>query len=571
MTNVEIAETLEQVAEILEFKGENPFRVRAYRNAAHTVTDLPRSLAEVVRDPNAKLTDVPGIGKDLAEKIAALVETGSLPLLEQLRAEVPEGVLAMLRIPGLGPKRAAIIFHELNVRSLAELRVACENQQVRKLKGFGAKTEASILQGMDIAEQHGTRLLWAEADEQARQFLAYLRSGPAVERAEAAGSYRRGRDTVGDLDFLVVSTEPGAVMEHVASYSGLAEVIARGETKFSFRLRNRFQVDVRVVPAEAFGAAWQYFTGSQAHNVRLRGLAVKQKLKINEYGVFSNEKRVAGRSEEEVYQAVGLPWIPPELREDRQEFDWAAAGSLPTLVALEDLQGDLHMHSTWTDGLASIEEMASAAAGRGLKYIAITDHSKRAAMVGGLDADKLRRQWDEIDRMAGKLPIVVLKGVEVDILEQGGLDLDDDVLAGADWVVASVHFGQNQSSEQITARVVGALANPYVCAVAHPTGRLLLRRKPYEIDMEAVMRAAATHGKCLELNAHPSRLDLDDVACSAAKAHGVPIVISTDAHSIDGLAAMRYGVQQARRGALTAADVANTQSWQQLRKRIGQT
>jgi len=335
------------------------------------------------------------------------------------------------------------------------------------------------------------------------------------------------------------------------------------------RLTNKLHVDLRVVPAESFGAALQYFTGSQAHNIVLRGMAKDRSWKINEYGVFDGKKQIAGRTEEDVYAALDLPCFPPELREARREFEWAKGGTLPELIAVEDLRGDLHSHTTWTDGVNTLEEMADAAKRRGLKYLAVTDHSKRVTMVGGLHADRLREQWSQIDRLNQRLRgFSLLKGIEVDILEAGGLDLPDDVLAEADWVVASVHFGQSQSGDRITGRIVDALAHPYVCVLAHPTGRLLTRRKAYEVDLDKVFAAAAEHGKCLELNAHPARLDLDDVACSAAKAHGIPIVISTDAHSVDGLAAMRYGVNQARRAGLTAADVANTLTWPQLKKRL---
>jgi DNA polymerase (family 10) len=338
----------------------------------------------------------------------------------------------------------------------------------------------------------------------------------------------------------------------------------------SIRLTSGVQVDLRVVAEESFGAALQYFTGSKEHNVALRGRAKKEKLKINEYGVFRGDKMIAGRTEEDVYGALGLPCFPPELREARLEFDWADAGRLPELIERADIRGDLHMHSTWTDGTVSIEEMAAAARQRGLKYVAITDHSQRVSMVNGLNAERLLAQWAEIDALNRRIEgITVLKGVEVDILERGGLDLPDDVLAGADWIVASLHYGHNQPKEQITRRAIEALENPYVCAIAHPTGRMLLRRKPYEIDLDAVFRAARDNGKFMELNAHPKRLDLDDVACAAAKKLGVPIVISTDAHRVEGLDAMRYGIMQARRGGLTKADVVNTRDWPQVKKMLG--
>ncbi len=570
MTNQEIADVFEHVADLLEFEGANPFRVRAYRNASRTVHDLAEPAAQVVVDPERSLTDFEGIGKDLAEKVATLVKTGTLPLLDELRAKVPESVLAILRVPGLGPKRAAQLYRELKVATLEELCAACEAHAVRELKGLGEKTEAAILQGLGIASEAEQRILWAEADQHVREILAHMDRCQAVERIAPAGSYRRGRETVGDLDFIVVTRNVSAVMDCLAAYPGVAAVLARGNTKMTVRLATGVQVDLRAVPPESFGAALVYFTGSKQHNIVLRGRAKSRGLKVNEYGVFRDADQIAGRTEEEVYAALDLPCFPPELREARWEFDWADAGQLPELITLADIRGDLHMHSTWTDGLASIEEMAAAAKERGRRYIAITDHSKRVAMVGGLDEHRVRQQWAEIDQLNKRLSgITVLKGIEVDILERGGLDLPDDVLAEADWVVASVHYGHKQSHDQITRRAVDALKNPHVAALAHPTGRMLLRRKPYEIDMEAVMKAARDHGKMLELNAHPSRLDLDDVACATARKHGVLIVISTDAHRPEGLDVMSCGVQQARRGGLTKADVANTRTWPQLRTLVG--
>ncbi len=570
MTNVEIAAVFEHIADLLEFQGANQFRVRAYRNAARTIHDLPESAADIVADANRSLTEIEGIGKDLAEKIATLVKTGSLPMLEELLAEIPESVLAILRVPGLGPKRAAILFHELNIANIDQLREACQQHRVRDLKGFGAKSEEAILQGLDIASEADRRMLWADADQHVQSILSHMESCRAVEIIEAAGSYRRCQETVGDLDFLVVAQNAKAVMDHLTHYGGLAQILARGDTKMSIRLTGGVQVDLRVVPEISFGAALQYFTGSKQHNIVLRGRAKDMGLKINEYGVFRGERMIAGRSEEDVYAALGLPCFPPELREARREFEWADEGKLPELVELGDIRGDLHMHSTWTDGLATIEEMARAAKERGEKYIAITDHSKRVTMVNGLSADRVLEQWKEIDKLKKRLKgITILKGIEVDILERGGLDLPDDVLAQADWVVASVHYGHNQPREQITRRMIEALENPHVSVIAHPTGRMLLKRKPYEVDLDAVLRAARENGKFMELNAHPLRLDLDDVACAAAKNLGVPIVISTDAHRPEGLDAMRYGIMQARRGGLTKHDVANTRTWPQLKKMLG--
>lgn len=569
MTNAEIAAAFDQIADLLEFQDANLFRVRAYRNAARTIQDLTEPLAERVGSEDRPLTEIGGIGKDLAEKIAALVRTGTLPMLEELRTEVPESVLAMLRVPGLGPKRAAAIYHELGVKTLDELREACESHRVSELKGFGKKIETSILSGIEIAAQADLRTYWAEADQTATELRDHLAKRKSIERVEIAGSYRRGKETVGDLDVLAITSNPKEAMDHFSAFPGIVEELARGDTKMSVRLMNKLQIDLRVVPSESFGAALVYFTGSKAHNVVLRGMAKDRGLKINEYGVFRGEDRVAGETEEAVYAAVDLPWIPPELREARREFDWAKAGELPELIEVKDLRGDLHMHSTWSDGVDEIEDMVEAARKRGLKYVAITDHSKRATIANGLSVDRLLKQWAEIDKLNARLKgFTVLKGVELDILESGELDLPDDVLAQADWVVASVHFGQNQSRDKITRRIVGALENRYVCAIAHPTGRLISKRNAYEVDLDAVLKAARDNGKFLELNAHPARLDLDDVACAAAKNLGIPIVISTDAHSIHGLEAMRYGVLQARRGGLTKADVANTRTWPQVKKML---
>jgi DNA polymerase (family 10) len=570
MTNADIAAAFDEIGDLLEFRGANPFRIRAYRNAARVIRDRPQSVAAVAAEGAAALQEIPGIGADLAEKIAALVDTGELAMLNELRGQVPASVLTLLRVPGLGPKKVAAIHRELGVATLAELKEACEAHRIRELKGFGAKTEESILAGLAHAQTAGDRMPWADADETVQALLAHLKGKGGIRQLAAAGSYRRGKETVGDLDILADSGTPGEAMDRFGAFDGVAEVIARGDTKMSVRLRGGFQVDLRVVPAESFGAALQYFTGSKDHNVILRGLARERGLKINEYGVYRGDERVAGTDESEVYGCLDLPTFPPELREGRREFEWAAAGTLPTLVELSDLVGDLHMHTTETDGSASLEEMIAGARSRGLSYIAITDHSKRVTMARGMDGERLLRQWEAIDRVNLTLKgFRVLKGVEVDILEKGGLDIEDEVLARADWVVASVHYGQNQPREVITRRIVEALENPHVSAIAHPTGRIINRRPSYEVDLMAVFETAQREGKLLELNANPARLDLDDVACAAAKEHGIRIVISTDAHSVDGLGVMRYGILQARRAGLTKDDVANTRPWNELKALIG--
>ncbi len=568
MTNAEIANTFDEVADLLEFTGANPFRIRAYRNAARMLRDLSTSVATMVLEEHGQLTELDGIGEDLADKITTLVKTGSLPQLQELLAKIPASALTLLRVPGIGPKKAAVLLKELKISTLDELRTACEQHQVRELKGFGEKTEEHILVGIALASAAGERMLWADADTIVQDVLAHLRICKSIEEIEPAGSYRRGKDTVGDLDFLVVANDPTEVMDRLAEYPSVAEVLGRGETKMSVRLQSGAQVDVRVVLAESYGAALQYFTGSKDHNVIVRSRAKQQGLKINEYGVFRGEKMIAGKTEADVYGALGLPCFPPELREARQEFIWAEQGQLPKLIELDDLVGDLHMHTTETDGKNSLEEMIEAARSRGLQYIAITDHSQRVTMANGLDATRVRKQWRAIDQLNKHLRgFHVLRGIEVDILERGGLDLDDDVLCEADWVVASVHYGQNQPREQITARIVEALRNPNVSAIAHPTGRLLNRRQPYAVDLEEVMKVAREEGKILELNSNPQRLDLNDVACAAAKAQRVPIVISSDSHSVHGFDVLRYGILQARRAGLTKQDVINTLSFAKFIKR----
>ena len=574
MNNAQIAEVFEEIADLLEFKGANPFRLRAYRNGSRAIRNLTESLASVVEAGQA-LTDIDGIGKDLAAKIEALLSNKTLPMYEELKQEIPESVLAILRIPGLGPKKAAVLYNDLNIQSLDELQAACEAEQVRTLKGFGAKTEKTILDGIAFAKSAAsqTRMMWRDADEIAQMLLAHMNACPQIGRMEMAGSYRRGKETIGDLDLLVTCSDVQQVMDHFGEFPEVADVQVRGDTKMSVRLHAGLQIDLRVVPEESFGAALQYFTGSKEHNVVVRGRAKQRGLKVNEWGVFRVQddepgERVAGATEQEVYAALELPEFPPELREARREFEWAEAGELPQLIELDDIQGDLHMHTTATDGKASIREMVEAAKSRGLKYIAITDHSQRVSMANGLDEERVLEQWAEIDELNQELGrrFTLLKGIECDILEKGGMDLSDEVLSQADWVMASVHYGQSQSRDQITGRIIEAIENPYVSAISHPTGRLLNKRPPYEVDLEKVMDAAVRNRTLLELNAHPKRLDLHDVHCAMAKERGIPIVISTDAHSTSGLDMMRYGILQARRAGLSKADVANTRTWTQLKK-----
>ncbi|MFM8804649.1 MAG: DNA polymerase/3'-5' exonuclease PolX [Planctomycetia bacterium] len=585
MTNADIAAAFEQVADLLEYQGDNVFRVRAYRNAARMIGGMVEPLASVRADSSRTLTDLEGIGADLAGKIAGLLDTGELPLLAELRKAVPAVVFELMRVPGLGPKKVKLLVDQLGIDSLESLERACREGRVEHVKGFGAKTQATILENIAFAKDpEHARLLWQEADQIVQEVLVWMRGCPEVRRIEGAGSWRRGRETVGDLDFVVDSDASAAVMDRLHAWKETSAVLLRGDTKTSVRGPKGIQIDLRVVAHGSFGAALQYFTGSKEHNVRLRSRARELSLTVNEYGVYeiAPESKdagkpgrgafVAGTTEEDVYAAVGLAWVPPELREGRDEIAQAERGELPELVELADIRGDLHMHTTATDGEDTLAEMVRAALARGLRYIAITDHGQRVTMAHGLDKRRLLKQWDAIDKLneslaeAGRPPIVVLKGIEVDMLEKGGLDLPDDVLEQADWVVASLHYGQQQPRERITARIIEAIENPHVSVIGHPTGRLINRRPPFDVDMEAVIDVAARTGTFLEINANPWRLDLNEHHAAAAKKAGVKIVISTDAHSTRGLDVMRCGILQARRAGLEAADIANTRTLAGLKK-----
>lgn len=562
MQNKQIAALFEELGDLLEIQGANSFRVRAYRNAARALENLSEAVADIVANPERSLTDLEGIGKDLAGKIETVVKTGVLPQLDELRAEIPVGVAEMLRIPGIGPKKVAALFRELGVTTLADLKVACEAGRVAEMKGFGKKTAQTIIEGIQHLEEAGNRVLISIASSAAEEIVADLRQLASVTQISIAGSCRRRKETCGDLDVLAVSANSAEVMDRLAMHPQVEKVLSRGETKQRVRLRSRIELDLRVVPAESFGAAMQYFTGSKEHNIVMRRRALERGLKLNEYGVFRGDEYVAGRTEEEVYAAVGLPWIPAELRENRGEFELAEEGKLPHLIEVADIQGDLHMHTTATDGAASILEMAEAAKARGLKYIAITDHSKRVTMANGLDSTRLRQHWENIEQARTQVTgIEILRGIECDILEDATLDLDDEVLSEADWVIAVLHYGLKQPREQIMQRLLNAIRNPNVDVIGHPSGRLIGSRPAADIDYATFLKAAADHGVMLEINSSPSRLDLDDIQAAAAKSLGIPIVINTDSHSTNGFETLQYGVGQARRAGLTRDDVANTQPW----------
>jgi DNA polymerase (family X) len=567
--NNDVADIFNKVADFLDIKGENPFRIRAYRNAARAVGSLSKSVSDMLAK-DEDLTRLPGVGRDLAGKIKEIVETGQLKMLEDLMRELPPGLDDLMKIPGMGPKRIKLLYSSQNIKSLDDLRRAAEEKRLRDIPGFGEKTEANILEQLGhLAEtkKAGERIKINVAEQVVEPLVAYLKKVKGVKDAVAAGSYRRRLETVGDLDILTTCSSACPVMDRFVKYEDVDKVLANGATKSSVVLRTGLQVDVRVVPEESYGAALLYFTGSKAHNIAVRTIAVKKKLKINEYGIFRGDKSLAGLTERDVYQRVGLPFIEPELREDRGEIEAARQGRLPHLVSLDDIRGDLHTHSTSTDGHYSIKDMAEAGAKLGYEYLALTDHSQHVTVARGLDAKRLLRQVRDIEALNARLKgILVLKGVELDILEDGRLDLPDDVLKELDVITCSVHYKFNLTREKQTERIIRAMDSPYFHILSHPTGRLINERRPYEVDLEKVMRAAKERGVAIELNAHPDRLDLDDVHCKTAKELGLKIAISTDAHHVDDLLYMRFGVGQARRGWLEPGDVLNTLSWKELQK-----
>ena len=569
MENIEIAKTFDEVADLLEIQGANPFRVRAYRNAARTIGTLGTAVQSMLERDGKALEELPGIGADLAGKIVSLCRTGRLPLLAQLTRKIPESLVALLRIPGVGPKRAKLIYTKLGVKTLSQLEKAARAGRVSELRGMGPALERTILRGIEQDRTRSTRVPLAEAEAYIRPLVDILREMPEVEQLDVAGSFRRRSETVGDVDVVVASSDPAAVAGRFLSYPDVKQVLARGDTKCSVVLRSGLQVDLRIVPAASYGSALHYFTGSKAHNIAIRLLGVKRHLKINEYGVFRGRRQIGGRTEAEVFRAVGLPWIPPELREQRGEIEAARAGELPSLVEIGDIRGDLQMHTDATDGRNTLAEMVAACEARGYEYIAITDHTKAVRVAGGLTKAgfaKQSRAIDAIRQRASKL--VVLKGAEVDILDDGSLDLDDEALFDLDVVVGSVHSRFNISKAEMTKRIVRALQHPKVHILGHPTGRLLGRREPYPLDMTEVVKAARDYGVLLEVNAQPDRLDLSDLHIRMAKQAGVKLVISTDAHRVQELDCMRYGVDQARRGWCEAMDVANTRHVAAFRKLI---
>ncbi len=583
MENIEIAAVLRELGDLLEIKGSNPFRIRAYRNAVQTINSLTRPLSEMV-EAGEDLTELPAVGKDIGAHIEELVRTGNLERLEEVAAEVPRSLVQLVKLEGVGPKKAKKLWQELGVTNLDELEKALAAGRVEALEGFGKTSVQKITEAIESFRRSRGRFRLDQVDELIRPLVSYLESAPGAKQVVVAGSYRRRKETVGDIDILVEAEGDGTpVVQHFVAFDSVDRVVSAGETRGSVVLRSGLEVDLRVIPHRSFGAAMHYFTGSKEHNIRARQIAQKHGMRLNEWGLFrvpedvdpdelgkEGGERVAGETEEEIFEALGLAWVPPVIRENRGEVELVSGGDLPSLVRLEDIRGDLHMHSTWSDGKRSIEEMAEACRGRGYDYLVISDHSPNLAMVRGVTAEKALAQWQEIDALNERLRgITILRGLEVDILRGGELDMTDEVLEGLDLVLISIHSLMDMSKSEMTDRVIRAMEHPAVDIVAHPTGRILGRREPFALDVEAVLQAASELNVAVELNANPRRLDLNDVHVHRAKELGVPVVISTDAHAIPQLDNMSYGVDQARRGWLGPDDVLNTRSLEELKGWLG--
>jgi DNA polymerase (family 10) len=569
--NTDIAAVFDEIADFLEIGGENPFRIRAYRNAARTVRGLGPELRDMV-DQSEDLTQLPGIGKELAAKIVEILETGTAGALKKLQARHPQTLRDLLKIPNLGPKRVRILYQDLSIHNLQQLIEAAQTGRISELAGFGAKTEKHILESAESFVTKEIRYKIADVKPHVDSLTTYLKGVPGVNQVVVAGSYRRSKETVGDLDILVTARKGSPVVDGFVAYDDVQKILSRGTTRSSVLLRAGLQVDLRLVDQNSFGAALQYFTGSQAHNIAIRRIGRQKGLKINEYGVFTFEKRVAGNTEESVYQAVDLPYISPELRENRGEIEAAREGCLPQLIELTDIKGDLHIHTDYTDGRNSLREMALAAKKRGLKYLAITEHSDRLKIAGGLDPPQLMKQMEEIDRLNQELKgITILKGIEVEILEDGRLDLPDSVLGKLDLVVGTIHNQLRLPLEKQTERILRGMDHPHFSFLAHPSGRLINEREPMEVDMPRVINKARERGCFLELNANIRRLDLYDTYCQMAKEQGVLVAINSDAHNINALDHLCFGVGQARRGWLEKSDVLNTRPLKELRKLLKQT
>jgi len=559
MENKEIAYIFDQIADILDIQGENPFRIRSYRNASRAIGDMSESVAAMVRE-DKDLEKIHGIGSSIAEKIKEIVSTGKLAFLDELRSKLPGDLPELMKIEGVGPKHVKSFYEKLKIDSVDKLEAAARAGKLKDIPGMGGKSQENLIKAIARYRAGQGRFKLSVGLEYAEGIIRYLKKGArGVKAIEVAGSIRRRKETVGDADILAICASGSKIMDRFASYDGIREMIAKGTTKSSARLACGLQVDVRVLPAESFGSALQYFTGSKEHNIALRTRGVGRKLKLSEYGAFRGKKRIAGKSEKEMYAAVGLPFIPPELRENRGEIEAAEKNKLPKLIEPGDMRGDLQMHTTATDGKASILEMAEKAVELGYEYIAITDHSKAVRVAGGLNEKELARHLKNIEKAQDKVKgLRLLKGVEVDILPDGKLDLDDSILMECDLVIAAVHYRFNLSEKEMTRRIIKGISNKCVNIFGHPTGRLVLERPGYHVDMEELVKAARDLGVVLEINAHPDRLDLRDVHARMARDNGVKLAISTDAHSPQQMELMRYGIFTARRGWVEAGDVINT-------------
>ncbi|MFH1904384.1 MAG: DNA polymerase/3'-5' exonuclease PolX [bacterium] len=573
MNNREIAEIFHSIADILEIKAENPFRIRAYRRAAQVIEELSQSIKDI--RTNGKLPNIPGIGEGIAGKISELIQTGKLKEYETIKKSVPSGLLDMLNISSVGPKTVALIYKELGITSVEDLEKAAKDHKLAKFPGMGEKKEENIIRGIKILRETKERIPIYEAELIAGNIISLLKKVPAVHNISIAGSLRRRRETIGDIDILVASNKPDQVMDAFTTLPQVEQILAKGNTRSSVRIEGGRQVDIRVVQTDSFGAALHYFTGSKAHNIRIRELGIKKGLKINEYGVFKRaklleDKKIAGREEIDVFKSIGMPYICPEIREDRGEIEAGLSGKLPRLIEISDLRGDLHIHSNWSDGTNSIEEMAEAAIKREYQYIAICDHSKSLKVAGGLNEGGLIERQKEIDELNNKYKnFQILSGIELEIHINGELDFSDDILGTLDIVIGAIHTGFSQDEKVNTARIIKAMKNRNVDIIAHPTGRLLGKREAYKIDIPAIIKAAADTGTALEINAFPERLDLADIYLQEAKKRGAKFAINTDAHSISQLDFAKFGIGVARRGWLEKQDVINCLDIDELRKFLG--
>jgi len=568
MKNQEIAKIFNEIAGLLEIKNDNPFRIRAYRRAALNVEGLTRNVEDLSED---ELLEVPGVGKELAAKIAEYIKTGNIAAHEELKKEIPQIVLDLESVPGLGPKTAMLLHEKLHIKSIDELAKLAEEHKLAGLPGIKGKTEENILKGIGMLRRGQERSPLGKVLPIAQDLVDQLRLKAPLTRIDIAGSLRRWKDTIKDIDILAMSDNPKEVMRVFVHLPPVKEVIMQGPTKSSVVIKEGLQVDLRVVEKESYGAALAYFTGSKEHNIRLREMAVKRGLTINEYGIFrvKDNTKLGGEKEEDTYKILDLQYVPPEMREDRGEIEAAIEGKLPKLVTVNDIKGDLHVHSKWSDGSHTFEQLAEVAKEHGYSYFALTDHSQGLGVARGLTAERLAEQKREIDTLNKKLKnIRILHGTEVDIRSDGTLDFHDDVLQTLDIVVASIHSGFKQTKEQLTSRIVAAMKNPYVSIIAHPTGRLIGERDAYEVDMDEILKTAKETGTAMEINAYPLRLDLSDIYAKKAKELRIPIVISTDAHVTTQFNFMSYGVSIARRSWLEKEDIANTLEVKQLLKKL---